>query len=83
MMDACRLVIPDISLAGEIARCRLSTRGDDGMGSLRRYGNPADWFAFHALLAKKETVPEGKALSTQFVCQRERDGRIVFRSATS
>lgn len=53
------------------------------MGSLRRYGNPADWLAFHALLAKKETVPEGKALSTQFVCQRERDGRIVFRSATS
>lgn len=57
--------------------------GDDGMGSLRRYGNPADWLAFHALLAKKETVPEGKALSTQFVCRRERDGRIVFRSATS
>lgn len=80
-MDTCRLVIPDISLAGEIVRYRQAfiDAGDsmDGTGSLRRHGNPADWLAFNARLARRETVPEGMVPSTQFVCLRERDGRIV------
>lgn len=80
-MDTCRLVIPDIALAEEIASYRQAflRAGDsmDGTGSLRRHENPEDWLAFNALLSKKETAPPNLAPCTQLVCLRERDRRIV------
>ena len=49
----------------------------DGTGPMRRTPNPMEWLAINAQYADPATVPEGKVQSTQFVCERVSDGRIV------
>lgn len=49
----------------------------DGTGPMRRTPDPMEWLAINAQYADPATVPEGKVQSTQFVCERESDGRIV------
>ena len=49
----------------------------DGTGPMRRTPDPMEWLAINAQYADPATVPEGKVQSTQFVCERASDGRIV------
>lgn len=49
----------------------------DGTGPMRRTADPMEWLAINAQYADPATVPEGKVQSTQFVCERVSDGRIV------
>ena len=49
----------------------------DGTGPMRRTADPMEWLAINAQYADPATVPEGKVQSTQFVCERASDGRIV------
>ena len=49
----------------------------DGTGPMRRTPDPMEWLAINAQYADPATVPEGKVQSTQFVCERVSDGRIV------
>ena len=79
--DELKLVLPSPAYADQIAAYRREflERGDsmDGTGSLRRCEDIADWFANVAAYANPATVPEGKVQSTQFLCIRERDDRLV------
>lgn len=49
----------------------------DGTGAMRRTADAMEWLAINAQYADPATVPEGKVQSTQFVCERVSDGRIV------
>ena len=49
----------------------------DGCGSLSRMEDPKEWLEQVDLLSKKETVPEEWVQSTQFLCIRKEDNRIV------
>ena len=49
----------------------------DGTGSLMRMENPADWLKQCVDLQNEVTVPENWVPSTQFICVRESDNRIV------
>lgn len=79
-MEALKLLIPDESMTGEINAYRQAMldagSSMDGTGSLRRM-RAEEWLPYMALHASEETVPEGKAPVTQFVCVRVSDGRIV------
>lgn len=80
-MDSCRMMIPTLSMAKEILAYRQAflETGDsmDGTGSLRRQTDAAAWLAHSALFTRRETVPEGLVMATQFVYVRESDGKIV------
>ena len=80
-MDALELVLPDVSMAQEISAYRQAflDAGDsmDGCGSLRRHADPRDWLDFNAMLADPATVPGNWVPSTQYVCVRKSDRRIV------
>jgi len=49
----------------------------DGCGSLSRMENPIEWLNQVYLIANKETVPEEWVQSTQFLCVRKEDNRLV------
>ena len=49
----------------------------DGCGPLRRHDNIKDYIAEAESYTKKETLPEGKVIATQFLCVRKSDGRVV------
>lgn len=49
----------------------------DGTGSMRQYADAKDWLADNARYADPATVPEGKVQSTQFICKRASDGRML------
>jgi len=49
----------------------------DGTGSLMRMENPADWLKQCVDLQNEVAVPENWVPSTQFICVRESDNRIV------
>lgn len=49
----------------------------DGTGGMRRIPDPLEWLADSARYANPAVVPEGKVPSTQFVCRRVSDGRII------
>ena len=76
-----RLVAPTADYAEQIVSYRQAflERGDsmDGAGSLSRMENPAEWLQQVEDLRNPETVPENWAPSTQFLCVREADNRLV------
>lgn len=80
-MDELMLVRPDEAYTEEIRAYRQAflDSGDsmDGTGSLRRQENPLDWIAHTRLLNREETCPPHWVPSTQFMCVRKSDGRIV------
>ena len=80
MMDALRLMIPDESLLEEADNYRQAMlqagSSMDGAGSLFRM-DAAAWLQNCRALQREETCPEGWVPATQYVCVRERDGRIV------
>ena len=80
-MERLELILPDLSLAEEIAAYRQDflDAGDsmDGCGSLRRHADPRQWLEFNAILSRPETVPPNRVPSTQYVLLRKEDRRIV------
>ena len=80
-MEELVLIEPDEGLSEEIASYRQAflDAGDsmDGCGSLRRHANPADWLSYNRILSDPATVPPHWVPSTQYVCVRKADGRIV------
>ena len=80
-MEELVLIEPDEGLSEEIVSYRQAflDAGDsmDGCGSLRRHANPADWLAYNRILSDPATVPPHWVPSTQYVCVRKADGRIV------
>lgn len=48
----------------------------DGCGSLRRHC-AEEWLEYNKILSKPETCPSNRVVSTQFICVRERDQKIV------
>lgn len=80
MMDALRLMIPDESHLAEAEAYKQAMQAAgssmDGTGSLSRM-DAAAWLQNCRAIQKEETCPEGWVPATQYVCVRERDGRIV------
>ena len=80
-MERLRLVIPDETMLEEIRSYRQAMldagSSMDGCGTLRREEAPSAWLHMNNLLSCEETVPENWVPSTQYVCIREGDGRIV------
>lgn len=80
-MEELTLIVPDGTFGEEIAAYRQAflDAGDsmDGCGSLRRHADPKEWLAFNEVLSNPDTVPENWVPSTQYVCVRASDRRIV------
>lgn len=80
-MDELKLVLPDAAYAEEIRgyRREFLDAGDsmDGTGALRRLADPLEWLAHTNTLAHPETVPGNWVQSTQFLCVRGADQRLV------
>lgn len=78
---AYRLIAPTAEYADQIAAYRREflDAGDslDGTGSLSRMEDPADWLRQTEDLRKPETVPAGWVPSSQFICVRAADNRLV------
>ena len=76
-----RLIAPSADYSEQIAAYRREflERGDsmDGTGSLSRMDNPAEWLRQVEDLRNPETVPKNWVPSTQFLCVREADNRLV------
>lgn len=49
----------------------------DGCGPLRRFEDMKDYLELSNRYLKKETVPEGLVVATQFLCIRKSDNRLV------
>ena len=79
--ETLRLRLPTAEDAAEYRSYRQafldSGSSMDGTGPMRRTEDPMEWLRINALYADPATVPEGKVPSTQFVCERVSDGRIV------
>ena len=49
----------------------------DGTGPLKRFENISEYLSETEKFLKKETLPEGMVLATQFLCVRKSDNRLV------
>lgn len=80
-MDKLILIKPITSFADQIVSYRQEFldcgSSMDGCGSLRCMPDPNDWLDQVKLYSSKNTVPEDKVQSTQFICIRESDNRLV------
>lgn len=57
--------------------CLLNNSSMDGCGPLRRYEDPIAYINEMKKYEKKETLPEGMVVSTQFLCIRKNDNKLV------
>ena len=80
-MEELKLITPDGSMLEEIRAYRQAmldaASSMDGTGRLKDFEDPAAWIAYNEGMLDEAKVPEGKVPSTEFVCVRESDGRIV------
>lgn len=80
-MDQLMLLKPTKDFAEEIFKYRMDfiARGEslDGTGSLYRMPDPNDWLEQVRDLSRPETVPDNWVVSTQFICVRPYDNRLV------
>ena len=80
-METLRLIKPTSEYADQIAGYRQAflAAGDsmDGTGSLVRMEDPVEWLQQCEDLQHEETVPDGWVPSTQYICIRESDDRLV------
>ena len=80
-MDGLRIIRPDQRYLNDIAAYRMEfiLTGDtlEGCGSLETMEDPDEWLEDVKAKADEKTVPEGWVVSTQFICVRESDDRIV------
>ena len=60
-------------------RAEFLESGDtmDGCSNLRRFENMSDWYDWICKAEHKDTCPAGWMPDTQYICVRNRDGRIV------
>ena len=79
--DNCILIKPDQSLKAEVASYRAAFRAAGqkiyGAGLLNELDDIDDWFHHNQISEHRETVPEGRVPSEQFVYLREKDRKIV------
>ncbi len=79
-MEELQFIRPSVEYAQEIAAYKeefLKLEDSmDGCGSLRRM-TPEQWLCKIEALSKKDTCPKDKVVSTQFVCLRSADQKIV------
>lgn len=79
-MDDLILTRPDETMLDEITAYKQAMldagSSMDGTGSLRRH-DAAQWLNHTRMLLRAETCPANWVTSTQFVCVRKSDGRIV------
>lgn len=80
-MEKLKLILPTTAYAEQVIAYRRAflDTGDsmDGTGSLFRMENPADWLKQCEELQREETVPDGWVPSTQYICVRESDDKLV------
>ena len=80
-MEELYLVKPSAAYADQIAayHAEFLERGDslDGTSSLDRYSNVGDWLVWVEELSLPETCPEGFVVSTQWLCVRSADDKVV------
>ena len=80
-MDQLMLLKPGRDYAEGIFQYRNAflTAGDpmDGTGSLYRMPDPMDWLAQVTDLSRPETTPEDWVPTTQYICVRPYDNRLV------
>ncbi len=80
-MDMLCLAKPDKQYLQQIASYRQdfldAGSSMDGCGPLRRFDDPMEWLLQIEAMSHLETLPDGKVLSTQFLCVRPEDGRLV------
>ena len=80
-MSECVLVRPDMAYADEIAAFRQefldAGSSMDGCGPLRKCGDIAEYLRICEAYTRRETLPEGRALSEQLMLVRKADGRII------
>ena len=80
-MDTLSLVKPDQTYLEQIADFRreflAAGSSMDGCGPLHRMEDPMEWLLEREAASRLETLPPGRVLSTQMLCVRETDGRLV------
>ncbi len=80
-MDTLSLVKPDQTYMEQIADFRreflAAGSSMDGCGPLHRMEDPMEWLLEREAASRLETLPPGRVLSTQMLCVRETDGRLV------
>lgn len=80
-MDEICLVRPNETYLTQIAEYRKEFLEEgsslDGCGSLARMEEPQEWLNQVKQLTNKETVPSNWVQSTQFLCIRKSDNRLV------
>ena len=80
-MDTLSLVKPDQAYLEQIADFRreflAAGSSMDGCGPLHRMEDPMEWLLEREAASRLETLPPGRVLSTQMLCVRETDGRLV------
>lgn len=57
--------------------CLLNNSSMDGCGPLRRFEDPNEYIKEMKKYQNKETLPEGMVISTQFLCIRKSDNKLV------
>lgn len=81
MSEKLDLVIPSTAYLKQISSYRQEFLDNgssmDGCGSLRYLENPNDWLEQVVLLSHAETIPTNWVQSTQFICIRESDDKLV------
>ena len=80
-MDQLMLLKPGKDFCEEIFKHRnafiFAGEPMDGTGSLYRMPDPNDWLAQVEDLSKPETVPEDWVVTSQYICVRPYDNRLV------
>lgn len=80
-MEKYTLVRPDAAYIDEIASFRKefldAGSSMDGCGPLRKCADIAEYIEICEAHTRRETLPEGRALSEQLMYVREDDGRII------
>lgn len=57
--------------------CLLNNSSMDGCGPLRRFEDPNEYIKEMKNYQNKETLPDGMVISTQFLCIRKSDNKLV------
>ena len=80
-MDTLHLIPPSADYLDQIAAYRQefldADSSMDGCGSLREIADPAQWLKKIENYSRMETLPEGRVLSSQFLCVREADNYLA------
>ena len=80
-MDQLMLLKPEKEYSEQISAYRQAflDHGDpmEGTGTLYRMAEPQDWLTFVQSLSHPSTVPENWDVTTQYICVRPYDNRLV------